>query len=158
MSQKKWKFNIVDVIVIAILVAGIAFVGMQVFGGEAEPSITGTYRVTFFAEEVPAVVADYLQVGSPATNADNNLDLGTVVDVQVGESVSYVTLADGTIAQTSKPGYCSITVVCELTGNQQSIGLQVGSKILSVGHTMSVRNGNAKVDCYIQGIELLSGE
>ena len=95
MSQKKWKFNIVDVIVIAILVAGIAFVGMQVFGGEAEPSITGTYRVTFFAEEVPAVVADYLQVGS---------------------------------------------------------------KILSVGHTMSVRNGNAKVDCYIQGIELLSGE
>lgn len=158
MSQKKWKFNIIDLIVIAILIAGVAFVGIRLFGGSGEASFTGTYRVTFFAEEVPQVVAEYLEIGSPATNDDNNLDLGTVVDFHVDEAVSYVALPDGTIIQSSKPGYCSITLVCQLNANQQSIGLQVGNKILSVGHAMSVRNGNAKVDCYIQGIELLNGQ
>ena len=34
MNQKKAKFNIVDIIVILILVAGIAFVGVRMFGGE----------------------------------------------------------------------------------------------------------------------------
>jgi len=49
MSQKKAKFNIVDIIVILILIAGIAFVGMRLFGGQepAEAANTGTYLLTF---------------------------------------------------------------------------------------------------------------
>jgi len=157
MQQKKWKFNIVDFVIIAVLIAGIAFVGIKVFGGsDTDASITGTYHVTFFAEEVPEVVADYLEVGKPATNQDRNVDLGTVIDIQVNPSVSYVTMPDGTIAQSSKPGYCSITLVCELSASQQSVGIQVGNHILNVGHEMSVRNSNGKADCYIYGIELVS--
>ena len=33
MNQKKAKFNVVDIIVILILIAGIAFVAVRMFGG-----------------------------------------------------------------------------------------------------------------------------
>ena len=65
MNQKKAKFNIVDIIVILILVAGIAFVGVRMFGGE-EPAVEATagagstYHVTFHAECVREDVANTL--------------------------------------------------------------------------------------------------
>ncbi len=158
MSQKKAKFNIVDIIVIVVLVLGIAFVGMKMFGGDetattADPATGSTYRVTFYAESVPQEVADSLVQGSKAENASRNVDLGYLVEFTTGDSVCYAANRDGQYVQSSKPGYVSVTMVCELTGIDQSTGLQVGQFMLNVGHTMGVRAGFTEIDCRIVGIE-----
>ena len=84
MSQKKVKFNIVDIIVILILIAGVAFVGTKMFGGQepaaADPASGAPYLVTFHADCVPEEVAATLSVGSKSENASRNMDLGTLVD------------------------------------------------------------------------------
>ena len=158
MNQKKAKFNIVDIIVIAVLVLGIAFVGMKMFGGEeattsSDPATGSTYRVTFYAESVPEAVAATLVEGSKAENASRNVDLGTLVEFSIGESVCYAANRDGEYVQSSKPGYVSVTLVCELTGSDQSTGLQVGQFMLNVGHSMGVRAGFTEIDTYITSIE-----
>ena len=157
MNQKKAKFNIVDIIVILILVAGIAFVGVRMFGGE-EPAVeanTGagsTYHVTFHAECVREDVANTLVLGSKSENASRNMDLGTLIDFSIDEAIAYGTDSKGNVVQGTKPGYVSVTLTCELTGIDQSTGLQVGQFMLNVGHAMGVRCGFTELNMIVQNI------
>ena len=157
MNQKKAKFNIVDIIVILILVAGIAFVGVRMFGGE-EPAVEAnagagsTYHVTFHAECVREDVASTLVLGSKSENASRNMDLGTLIDFSIDEAIAYGTDSKGNVVQGTKPGYVSVTLTCELTGIDQSTGLQVGQFMLNVGHAMGVRCGFTELNMIVQNI------
>lgn len=157
MNQKKAKFNIVDIIVILILVAGIAFVGVRMFGGE-EPAVEAnagagsTYHVTFHAECVREDVANTLVLGSKSENASRNMDLGTLIDFSIDEAIAYGTDSKGNVVQGTKPGYVSVTLTCELTGVDQSTGLQVGQFMLNVGHAMGVRCGFTELNMIVQNI------
>ncbi len=164
MNQKKAKFNIVDIIVILLLVAGIAFVGIKMLGGsEPDPTVSdpatgitegteGTYQVTFYAECVPAYVTDSLVKGSSAENSTRNMDLGTLVDFTVAPSIIYSFDNNGTCVQSEKPGYVSVTLVCEVTGTQEPTGLQVGQFMLNIGHGMGVRCGNTEINTIVRDI------
>jgi hypothetical protein len=157
MSQKKAKFNIVDIIVILILIAGVAFLGVKMFGGQepaasADPAEGAPYLVTFRADCVAEDIAATLTVGSKAENASRNMDLGTVVDVVIGESVVYGYDSKGNCVASPKPGYVSVTLTCELTGIDQSTGLQVGQFMLNVGHAMGVRCGFTELNMVVQNI------
>ena len=157
MNQKKAKFNIVDIIVILILVAGIAFVGVRMFGGE-EPAVDAnagagsTYHVTFHAECVREDVANTLVLGSKSENTSRNMDLGTLIDFTIDEAIAYGTDSKGNVVQGTKPGYVSVTLTCELTGIDQSTGLQVGQFMLNVGHAMGVRCGFTELNMIVQNI------
>ena len=157
MNQKKAKFNIVDIIVILILVAGIAFVGVRMFGGE-EPAVEATagsgstYHVTFHAECVREDVANTLVLGSKSENASRNMDLGTLVDFTIDESVIYSFDSEGNCVKSTKPDYVSVTLVCRVTGTQEPTGLQVGQFMLNVGHNMGVRCGNTEINCNVWNI------
>ena len=157
MNQKKAKFNIVDIIVILILVTGIAFVGVRMFGGE-EPAVEAnagagsTYHVTFHAECVREDVANTLVLGSKSENASRNMDLGTLIDFSIDEAIAYGTDSKGNVVQGTKPGYVSVTLTCELTGIDQSTGLQVGQFMLNVGHSMGVRCGFTELNMIVQNI------
>ena len=158
MNQKKVKFNIVDILVILVLIAGAVFLGIRMFGGE-EPAVTpnssvgSTYRVTFNAECVRGDVASTLVKGSKAENASRNMDLGYLVDFTIEDAIAYGTDSQGNVVQGTKPGYVSVTLVCELTGIDQSTGLQVGQFMLNVGHSMGVRCGFTELNMVVQNIE-----
>ena len=158
MNQKKAKFNIVDILVILVLIAGAVFLGIRMFGGEepavtANPSVGDTYRVTFNAECVRGDVASTLVKGSKAENASRNMDLGYLVDFTIADAIAYGTDSQGNVVQSTKPGYVSVTLVCALTGIDQSTGLQVGQFMLNVGHSMGVRCGFTELNMVVQNIE-----
>lgn len=157
MSQKKAKFNIVDIIVILILIAGAAFVGMKMFGGQepaasADPAAGAPYLVTFHADCVPEEVAASLTVGSKSENASRNMDLGTLVDFTIGESVTYGYDSEGNCVASQMPGHVSVTLVCRVTGTQEPTGLLVGQYMLNIGHSMGVRCGNTEITCNVWSI------
>ena len=164
MNQKKAKFNIVDIIVILLLIAGAVFVGIRILGGEdPAPAVSdpiagvtdgteGTYHVTFSAECVPADVVNTLVKGSRSENASRNMDLGTLVEFSTAPSIIYGFDSNGICVQSEKPGYLSVTLVCELTGVQHPTGLQVGQFMLNIGHNMSVRCGNTEIYTIVQNI------
>ena len=164
MNQKKVKFNIVDIIVILLLVAGIAFVGIKMLGsGEPAPVVSdpatgvtegteGTYHITFSAECIPGYVADTLVKGSRSENVSRNMDLGTLIDFSVAPSIIYSFDANGICVQSEKPGYVSVTLVCEVTGTQEPTGLQVGQFMLNIGHAMGVRCGNTEINTIVRDI------
>lgn len=158
MNQKKAKFNIVDLIVILVLVAGVAFLGLRMLGGSEpapsdDPSVGNTFHVTFYAECVSEEVAATLVEGSRSENASRNMDLGKLISVTTGESVCYGFNSDGECVRTTKPGYVSVTMVMELTGVQQETGLLVGQYMLNIGHGMGVRAGNTEINATVWNIQ-----
>ena len=157
MNQKKAKFNIVDILVILVLIAGIVFVGVRMFGGEepavADPTTGNKYLITFTADAVHEDVAASLVQGSKAENASRNMDLGHLVEFSTGDSVVYTTNSNGELIKTTKEGYVSVTLVCEVTGTDQSTGLQVGQFMLNVGHSMGVRCGFTEINACVMNIE-----
>ena len=164
MNQKKVKFNIVDIIVIALLIVGIVFVGMKMLGGQepaqANPDpitgvtegTVGTYQVTFSAECIPEAVANSLVKGSRSENASRNMDLGTLVDFTIAPSIIYHFDSNGICVQSEKPGYVSVTLVCRVTGFQNPTGLQVGQFALNMGHAMGVCAGNTEISTVVCNI------
>ena len=157
MSQKKVKFNIVDIIVILVMIAGIAFVGVKMFGGQepaaaADPASGAPYLVAFHADCVPEEVAATLSVGSKSENASRNMDLGTLVDFTIGESVTYGYDSKGNCVASQMPGHVSVTLVCRVTGTQEPTGLQVGQFALNMGHAMGVCAGNAEISTVVWNI------
>lgn len=159
MSQKKAKFNIVDVIVLLVLVAGIAFIALRMFGGEepaptvSDPTELSTFQVTFHANCVSEEIASTLVEGSRSENATRNMDLGKMISFSTGESVCYGFNSDGECIQSAKPGHVSVTMVMELTGIQQETGLQVGQYMLNIGHEMGVRAGNTEIVAVVRDIQ-----
>ena len=158
MNQKKAKFNIVDIIVIVILLAAAAFVGVKMFGGQepsaavSDPATGAPYLVTFHAECVQKEVADTLVMGSKSENASRNMDLGTLVDFTTAESVVYGFDSKGNCVASEKPGHVSVTLVCRVNGTQMPTGLQVGQYMLNIGHEMGVCLGNTELQTVVQGI------
>lgn len=162
MSQKKAKFNIVDLIVLLVLVAGIAFIALRMFGSSdpavsvpdpSEPVGVSTFHVTFHADCVPEEVAATLVEGSRSENATRNMDLGKLISFSTGESVYYGVNSAGECVQSVKPGHVSVTMVMELTGMQQETGLQVGQYMLNIGHSMGVRAGNTEITAVVWDIQ-----
>lgn len=158
MNQKKAKFNIVDIIVLLLLIAGAVFVGTRILGGQdttqatSDPATGSTYRVTFYAESVPEAVAGSLVEGSLSENASRNMDLGTLVEFTTAPSVVFDFDSSGICVQSEMPGYVSVTLVCELTGVQQPTGLLVGQYMLNIGHSMGVRCGNTEINATVYDI------
>lgn len=153
MNQKKAKFNVVDIIVILVLIAGIAFVGVRMFGNQnSNAPAAELYQVTFRADCIPQEIADSLQRGCTVEETDGKMNLGKLIDFTVGESVVYTTDSKGEIVQTTKPGFVSVTLLCETSGIERATGLLVGKDVLNVGSDVTVCFGMTEIQVLTLGI------
>ena len=160
-KQKKLRFNIVDVIFILALLAGVAFVAMRLGGLDIVRQITGAsapepYVITFICEETPDYVAERIEIGDPATDDEVSMDLGTVVDVQLSDALSYNPDYDGKLMRSAKEGYYCVRLMCQVRGAGNSNGVTVDGLALGVGHSMVVRAGEAKMYMVVCDIQKLS--
>ena len=149
------KVNIVDLIIIVIVLAAAAFIGMKLLGPESEVANTQKVRVTMFCEESPVYVTDQLEAGCEAWDAENQVTIGTLKDWTLGESKSAVTDITGEVVEISREGYHSVTLVCEGEGAVGSHGVTIGSTLYAIGQSASIYFGDCKLFLDISGIEVI---
>lgn len=160
-KQKKLRFNLVDVIFILVLLAGIAFVAMRLGGLDVVARLTGAsapepYVITFTSTEVANYVVERVEIGSKVTDDEVSMNLGTVLDFQLGISQVSSAREDGQLVVSSKEGYSSINLLCQVQGSDNGNGVTVDGLALGVGHTMVVRAGDAKMYMVVCDIQKLS--
>ena len=166
-KQKKLKFNIVDVIFLLVVLAGVVFLALRLIGsgsGSDAPSPSpenskGTkerYIITFYASESADYVVDHLEVGSPLTDDSMTLDLGTLVDFKIGPARATSSAADGHIVISDKEGYSSVYAMSRVTGIEKGFGVvNVAGLNLEIGHSMVLRAENAKLWVVVYDIQKL---
>lgn len=152
MEQKKRKFNAVDLAVVLVLVAVVAFAAYRFFGGSSGKAATGQgepYRITFLCSETPENVAEMIALGDTVTDDSCYMDLGKVVDFKIDEARVYATASDGKTVLSSKPGYKSVYVTVEAEGVADDNCVFVTGWALGCGHTMVIRVGYAKLYVWV---------
>lgn len=152
MEQKKRKFNAVDLAVVLVLVAVVAFAAYRFFGGSSGKAATGQgepYRITFLCSETPENVAEMITLGDTVTDDSCYMDLGKVVDFKIDEARVYATASDGKTVLSSKPGYKSVYVTVEAEGVADDNCVYVTGWALGCGHTMVIRVGYAKLYVWV---------
>lgn len=174
-KQNKLKFNFVDVIVLLVLLAGIVFVALRFIGSgsganpdpatspEPTPSVSpdpddpeeteAEYIITFYASEVADYIVDHLWVDSPLTDDSITLDLGTLVDYEIGPAQIRSTAADGHIVISELEGYSSVYVMARTLGTDNSFGITVDGLRLEIGHSIVLRTREAKLWVYVYDIQ-----
>ncbi|MGM9551169.1 MAG: DUF4330 domain-containing protein [Clostridia bacterium] len=158
MEKKKFKFNVVDAIIVVLIVAAVLVVGLKVSGGLTGGKSDGKnrYEISFLCEEVPDFAASVIKVGDKVTCEASDNNLGVVKEVKIEPSRTYVTTAEGDVICTGKDHYNCVSITAEVIADEYEHGLKVKGAKYGVGHSITIRVGKAKIFGRISGIEVLN--
>lgn len=138
------KINIIDLIVLLVIIAAVAIVGLSFAKGDSTES-QDTLVMKYYIEEANDFVAEKVQVGDMLYDDNEEIELGKVTDVEIGEPVSWAGTADGQYVQVSRDGFSSMIITGEVAGTKTDIGAEINGVKYGVGHTMVLRAGDAKL-------------
>ncbi len=154
MEQKKFKFNLVDALIVLVIVAAVAVVGYKVIGDNLfADSKDQAYEISFLCEEVPDFAAGIIKEGDSVVCEQTDNDLGIVTSVKVEPSRTYTTTAEGDVVMTGKDHYNCVTITAEVEATKYEHGLMVNKAKYGVGHSITIRVGKAKIFGRVSGIE-----
>ena len=151
--EKKFKFNVVDVIVILVIAAVCLFVGTMFFGGGFGGSSASLYEVTYLCEEVPSFAATIIEVGDKVLDEQKDSDLGVVTKVELTDSRTYTVTDAGEVRCVPKEHYNCVELTTEVKGQDYDFGMIAGSSKYGVGHSITIRVGDAKIFGRVSGIK-----
>ena len=153
--EKKFKFNVVDVVVILVIALAVVFVGTMFFGGGLGGSSASTYEVTYLCEEVPDFAATIIEEGDKVLDEQKDTDLGVVTAVELSDSRTYAVTDTGEVLCVSKPHYNCVELTTRVEGQDYDFGMIAGSSKYGVGHSVTIRVGSAKIFGRVSGIKKL---
>lgn len=150
------KINIIDLLLILVVVLAVAFFGIKMMddGGAAVSTGEGV-RMEFYAEEVSDFVVENIKIGDTLTDDTGNINLGKIVDIEVGPSQSYSTNEKGEWVLSSREGFSSLRIVGEGSGRLYDHGVIVSGSKYGVGHSFTLRAGMGKIWIRVSGIEAI---
>ena len=160
-KEKKFKFNIIDAIVLLVVILVAVFVVSNVFGGTgsengtngAQEAKTQKYIMSYFFEEVPDFAVEMIDKGTVVSDEACSHKIGKLLTVETGDSITFIGTDDGKIVKGSKEGYKSVSMTIEAEGKPFDHGIEINKAKYVVGHTMVVYAGKAKLYGRISGIE-----
>lgn len=155
MEKKKFRFNVVDVIVLVVILAAVAFVGSFFLGGGFGGDGGAEFEVTYLCEEVPEFAASIIKNGDKVLDEQQETELGEVTEVVIGESRTYTTTDMGEIRCLGKPYYNCVMLTTRVKAQKYDYGMMVDSSKYGVGHSITIRVGSAKIFGRVSGIRLI---
>ncbi len=156
MEKKKFKFNVVDALVVLLVVAVVLVVGIKLMGGAfGGGNEVAKYEISFLCEEVPEFAANVIEVGDKVTCEMSDNNLGVVKELKIEPSRTYVTTDNGDVICTGKDFYNCVSITAEVIADEYEHGLKVKGAKYGVGHSITIRVGKAKIFGRVSGIELI---
>ena len=155
MEEKKTakkRFTLLDAVIILVVIAALAFVAYKMM----PTGSTAAYEdvsLSFYAPDVPDYVAEQLYVGAPVVDADRNVYLGKVVDIQIEDSVFWSANDEGIQTVSPMDDYRAVTITTRVSGEASAYGIRLSSVEYSVGHTLAIRAGFAKISCAVSDLD-----
>jgi hypothetical protein len=122
------KISIVDILIVVLIIAVIGGVYYK-FGRSGTVTAftkTDNVQVSFYSESIPKYIVESIKAGDVAKDRVQTIVIGKVVDVKVGPDLQYEPNSEGKVTLSSRPDYCSVTVVVEGQGIYASSGATFG--------------------------------
>ncbi|MBS7401928.1 MAG: DUF4330 domain-containing protein [Oscillospiraceae bacterium] len=150
------KVNLIDFIIVLVLVALIAFAAVKFLGSRGEAAPLTEISISFYGEEVPEYVTEYLKEGTSVRDDNKDITIGSVTGFELGEPLGYATDAQGEVQQVIRNGYKSVVLHITAYGEMGEHGATVNGALYGVGHTLTLYAGQAKMYMKVCAIEPVS--
>lgn len=146
------KINVIDLLVALVIIAAIAAGVVFLFFKPQQH--TDDLVMKFRIEEVDNFVAEKVHIGDALFDDSYIVDMGTVTDIEISDSMSFGGIVDNMYTLVSKEGYCSMIITGEVEGKKTDLGCEIAGKKYGVGHTFVLRAGDAKLYLRVYDIML----
>jgi len=147
------KVSLVDLFIVVVVSAVIALVYFNI--GASGRHIGGaeqTVLITFYNPALHDFSVEALRENTPVINDANETYLGEVVDIKVGESVSYMPDINGVEAASVKDGYSSVYITSRVKGRVSDGAVVLGGNVYGVGEEIIIWAGRTKTMLHISDI------
>lgn len=148
------KVSIIDLLIVLVLLAALAFVGYR-FIKKDRSGVINTQQVylSMTGSEVSNFVVESVQMGARVLDEAENNVLGYVTDIQTGQGYHYGLDDDGQTVAIFPEDFSSVEITCLATGTLDPNGLLIGGTRYGIGHTFVVYVGYCKMYLRISGLE-----
>ena len=148
------KINLIDFIILVVLILAVIYVGLRATGTIGGKQVTTEpLRVTFFSNEVPDYVTDYLVQGKDVFDTATMETIGTLDSFTTSPSVGYEQSSNGVEILPPMADTCAVTLTFLVTAEFGEHGFVIDGTTYAVGHSMTIFAGEAKLYGKISGIE-----
>jgi len=147
------KISIIDICIVLALVLAAVFIVRQLTAKAELRTSEEPIQITFFAEEAPIYVADYLAIGARMENDDTGDFFGYSESFSVGESLTNTVDKTGTPQRSPKEDFCSIIVTGTAMGQRTETSVLIGGNRYEVGKYVVLRVGLAKLAVKVMAIQ-----
>ena len=143
------KFNILDLLIVFIVVAGVLFFftrgeGVIIIGPAVE---TQTHIIRFNVQQLEDFTGENINLGDDVVAVGTEIALGTVVDIDIRPGVDYRPNQDGILVGSYLPGTVDVDIESHIDLPIGSInnGLNIGGNRFAIGQTFPIRFGNSQI-------------
>jgi len=148
------KVSIIDLLILVIILAAIAFVGYRFLTKDRSGVVsTQSVYMSMTGAEVSNYVVDDLEIGARVFDDTENNVLGYVTDIETGKGYHYGVGNNGETVALFPDDSSSVTVTCKAEGTLDPNGLLIGGTRYAIGHTFVVYVGDCKLYLRISALE-----
>ena len=155
------KVSIIDVLIVILIFAAGFFLAARYLSSANSAIGAGSsledLEIKFYSEEVNRFVVESIKIDDAAKEFAQYANFGTVTNIEVADSITWVGDFDGIINPSSKDGYYnSVVVTTHAKGKINDIGFELDGTTYFVGKTVIMQFGKAGFQGRIAGVERLS--
>ena len=132
-----WKFNIIDLIIIAIVLLSLFALVYRMVSGNGEEK--RGYTFTYICEDAPTALLYEIQNGEVCADGDTSTELGTVTEVSVFAN--------------PEDSRSSATIRAEVEGYKTDHGVTVSDTIYLKGMPLNLIIGDSVFEVYVGNLE-----
>lgn len=138
------KISIIDIatVLIILIIAGFLLNKFNILSS-AEGVTLDDLQVVFYQEEVNDFSAESVEIGAPTKEALKNASFGEVIDVEIGDSISWDKDPDGKQVASSRDGYVSFRATMKTKGRLGPNGVTLDGATYHIGQTITLKIGNS---------------
>lgn len=143
MSQKKWKFNIIDIIAVVLILAVVAFVGVKLLGNDDSGVEIVDIRYTVLCENQSAEVYESVQKYIPSALMAS----GTLYDAKVVSVEATPVLVCSNGEWMEDPAHVDLLFVVEGTTEKTPVLTpKVGAQEIRIGNEIILKTEYMEFD------------
>lgn len=148
------KVNVIDLIILIVIAAVIAFVGYRFIGKDRSGLIkSDPVRMEFVATTVPNYAAERIREGAQVYDVQENTYLGTITDIEFGKAYEFVPNEEGKTVMLEPTDSVSATITTLVNGSLDGNGVVIDGTRYAAGHSMVLYAGDAKVWVRVSGTD-----
>jgi hypothetical protein len=147
--------NVIDLFVLLAVVGAVAFFGMRTIPTIIEIGGGGgdMYIVQYYAEDMPSFVGNFIKIDDRVQDESKFVDLGRVTGFELSNGWAYGFDDGGRSVRSPREGHSTLLLTTEVRAVQGDYGIVVGGNIYGVGHSFTIRVGDAKIFLRVFSIE-----